>query len=66
MTRKMVPVGESFAAWRKNPAYVKAYYEINAEFSLTRVMIEVLSHPCRPDAGAAIVRLGRGRVKPLK
>src|SRR5262249_44745838 len=31
--RTMIPAEESFAAWRKNPNYVKAYDALEAEFS---------------------------------
>ena len=32
--KKMIPVEESFAAWRKDPEYVKAYNALEEEFSL--------------------------------
>jgi uncharacterized phage-associated protein len=35
----MIPVEESFAAWRKDPAYVKAYNEFEDEFWLTAAKI---------------------------
>ena len=44
MTRKMTPVEESFAAWRKDPAYLKAYNALEDEFSLARAMIEARAH----------------------
>ena len=34
MNRKMIPVEESFAAWREDPEYVKAYDALEDEFSL--------------------------------
>jgi hypothetical protein len=36
MTRKMIPVEESFAAWRKDPAYVRAYDALADQFALRR------------------------------
>jgi hypothetical protein len=33
---KMIPVEESFAAWRKDPEYVKAYNGLEEEFSLAK------------------------------
>jgi hypothetical protein len=39
MTRKMVPIEESFAAWRKDPKYVAAYNALEDEFSLATAMI---------------------------
>ncbi len=73
MSRKMIPVEESFAAWRKHPEYEKAYNALEDEFSLAAAMIEV-----RARAGltqeqlaermhttqAVIARLESGRVKP--
>jgi hypothetical protein len=32
----MIPVEESFAAWRKDRNYVKAYNALEEEFSLAR------------------------------
>ena len=31
--KKMIPVEESFAAWRKDPAYVAAYDALEDEFA---------------------------------
>ena len=73
MNRKMIPVEESFAAWRKDPEYVKAYDALEDEFSLAATIIEA-----RARAGltqeqlaqrmqttqAVIARLASGRVKP--
>lgn len=73
MTRKMIPVAESFAKWRKDPSYVRAYAALEDEFALAEAMIRV-----RATAGltqeqlaarmhttqAVIARLESGRVKP--
>lgn len=73
MTRKLIPVEEAFAEWRKDPAYVKAYDALEDEFALAKAMIEA-----RAQAGltqeqlaqrmkttqAVIARLESGRVKP--
>ena len=40
MSRKMIPVEESFTAWRKQPEYEKAYNDLEDEFSLAAAMIE--------------------------
>ena len=70
---KMIPVEESFAEWRKDPDYVKAYNALEDEFSLAAEMIRA-----RASAGltqeqlaqrmnttqAVIARLESGRVKP--
>src|SRR4051794_6707486 len=68
-----IPVEESFAEWRKDPEYVKAYNALEDEFSLAAEMIRA-----RANAGltqeqlaqrmnttqAVIARLESGRVKP--
>ena len=73
MSRKMISVEESFAAWRKDPEYEKAYDALEDEFSLAAAIIEA-----RARAGltqeqlaarmhttqAVIARLESGRVKP--
>ena len=73
MNRKMIPVEESFAAWRNDPEYVKAYDALEDEFALAAAMIAA-----RARAGltqeqlaqrmgttqAVIARLESGRVKP--
>jgi ribosome-binding protein aMBF1 (putative translation factor) len=73
MMRKMIPVEESFARWRKDPAYCQAYDALEDEFALAEAMIRV-----RAAAGltqeqlaermhttqAVIARLESGRVKP--
>jgi len=73
MTRKMIPVEESFAKWRKDPGYVRVYAALEDEFALAEVIIRV-----RASAGltqeqlaermhttqAVIARLESGRVKP--
>src|SRR3954452_19365384 len=72
-SKKTIPVEESFAAWRKDPNYVKAYNVLEDEFSLAAAMIKA-----RVDAGltqeqlaqrmtttqAVIARLETGRFKP--
>ncbi len=40
----MIPVEESFAAWRKDPAYVAAYDALEDEFSLAVAMIQARAH----------------------
>ena len=40
MSRKMIPVEESFAAWRKDPEYEKAYNALEEEFTLAAAMID--------------------------
>ena len=73
MTRKMIPVEESFVRWRKDPGYVQAYAALEGEFALAEAMIRV-----RATSGltqeqlaermhttqAVIARLESGRVKP--
>jgi hypothetical protein len=39
-SRTMIPVEESFAAWRKDPGYVNAYDALEDEFSRAATMIK--------------------------
>jgi transcriptional regulator with XRE-family HTH domain len=69
----MIPVEESFAAWRKYPEYENAYDALEDEFTLAAAIIEA-----RARAGltqqqlaermhttqAVIARLESGKVKP--
>ena len=73
MTRKMIPVDESFVAWRKDPEYVKAYNALEDEFSLAKAIIEARAHAGLTQqqlaermttTQAVIARLESGRVKP--
>jgi ribosome-binding protein aMBF1 (putative translation factor) len=73
MTKKMIPVEESVAEWRKDPAYVKAYNALEDEFSLAKAMIEARTHANLTQeqladrmhtTQAVIARLESGRVKP--
>jgi ribosome-binding protein aMBF1 (putative translation factor) len=73
MTRKLIPVEESFAKWHKDPTYVRAYDKLADEFALAETIIRA-----RTAAGltqqqlaqrmqttqAVIARLESGRVKP--
>ena len=40
MSRKMVPVEEAFAEWRKEPTYREAYDALDGEFALAAALIE--------------------------
>ena len=73
MNRKMIPVEESFAEWRKDPEYVKAYDALEDEFSLAVAVIEARAHAGLTQeqlaarmhtTQAVIARLESGRVKP--
>ena len=73
MSRKMIPVEESFAASRKQPEYEKAYNDLEDEFSLAAAMIEARAHAGLTQeqlaermhtTQAVIARLESGRVKP--
>jgi hypothetical protein len=50
MRRKMIPVEESFAAWRMDPKYVVAYTAFEEEFSLAAAVIKARAHV--PAAGS--------------
>jgi transcriptional regulator with XRE-family HTH domain len=69
----MIPVEESFAAWRKDPEYEKAYNALEEEFTLAAVMIEARARASLTQQQLAeactrhrrlIARLESGRVKP--
>ena len=73
MSRKMIPVEETFAAWRKDPEYVKAYDALEEEFWLAKAMIVARAHAGLTQeqlaermhtTQAAIARLESGRAKP--
>lgn len=73
MSRKMIPVEESFATWRRDPEYRKAYDALEDEFSLAAAMIQARAHAGLTQeqlaqrmhtTQAAIARLESGRVKP--
>jgi transcriptional regulator with XRE-family HTH domain len=73
MSRKFIPVEESFARWRKEPAFVAAYDALEEEFALASALIKA-----RGDADmtqeqvaeamgttqAVVARLESGRSKP--
>lgn len=40
MTRKFIPVEESFTEWRKDPAYVAEYNALEEEFALAAALIK--------------------------
>jgi ribosome-binding protein aMBF1 (putative translation factor) len=73
MSRKMIPVEESIAEWRKDPEYVKAYNALEGEFSLAAALIQARAHAGLTQeqlaermhtTQAVIARLESGRVKP--
>ena len=40
MRRKLIPVEESFARWRKNPNYLREYDSLEEEFALAASLID--------------------------
>jgi ribosome-binding protein aMBF1 (putative translation factor) len=73
MSRKMIPVEVSFAAWRKDPEHEKAYDALEDEFALAAAMIKSRAHAGLTQqqlaermhaTQAVIARLDSGRVKP--
>jgi ribosome-binding protein aMBF1 (putative translation factor) len=40
MSRKFIPVDEAFKEWRKDPAYVEAYNDLEEEFALASALIK--------------------------
>lgn len=43
MTRKFIPVEESFAEWAKDPEFVKEYEALEEEFALAKALIAARS-----------------------
>jgi ribosome-binding protein aMBF1 (putative translation factor) len=41
--RKLIPVERSFAAWRRDPAYLKEYAALEEEFALAAALIDARS-----------------------
>lgn len=73
MNRKFIPVEESFAEWRKNPEYVRAYDALEEEFARAQMVIGARAHADLSQAElaermgtsqSAVARLESGRVKP--
>ncbi len=69
MNRKMIPVEESFAAWRQDPEYEEAYNALEEEFALVAAMIEARARAGHTQQHLAegmhtTQRLESGRVKP--
>ena len=52
MTKKMIPVEDSIAEWRKDPAYVKAYNALEDEFSLAKAISPTIENLLRLTASA--------------
>ena len=55
MSRKNIPVEESFAAWCKDPKYVEAYAGLEDEFSTAAAVLEACTDAI--SASAEEVRL---------
>jgi ribosome-binding protein aMBF1 (putative translation factor) len=73
MTRKLIPVEEAFAEWRKDPEYKAAYDALEEESSLASAMIEarakadMTQEQVAKSMGttqAVIARLESGRTMP--
>ena len=73
MSRKFIPVEESFARWRKDPEYMKEYDALEEEFARAQMVIGARAHANLSQAElaermgtsqSAIARLESGRIKP--
>jgi hypothetical protein len=40
MKRKLIPVEESFAKWRRNPGYLREFDALEEEFTLAAALID--------------------------
>ena len=73
MTRKFIPAAESFAKWKKDPAYAAAYDALEGEFALASSLIKARTEAdmtqeqvaCAMGTTQAVVaRLESGKVLP--
>ena len=73
MSRKFIPVEESFARWRKDPEFMKEYDALEEEFARAQMVIGARTHANLSQAElaermgtsqSAIARLESGRIKP--
>jgi ribosome-binding protein aMBF1 (putative translation factor) len=73
MTRKLVPVDEAFAEWRKDPEYVAAYEALDEEFALAAALINARAKAdmtqeqvaqAMGTTQAVVARLESGRTMP--
>jgi ribosome-binding protein aMBF1 (putative translation factor) len=73
MTRKFIPVEESFREWREDPEYVAAYGALEDEFALASALIKARAGAdMTPEQVAAamgttqavVARLEGGRIRP--
>ena len=73
MKRKSIPVAESFAKWKKDPAYAAAYDALDEEFALASSLIKARSEAdmtqeqvakAMGTTQAVVARLESGRAMP--
>jgi ribosome-binding protein aMBF1 (putative translation factor) len=73
MTRKLIPAGEAFADWRKDPKYVAAYDALEEEFALAAALIHARGEAdmtqeqvaeAMGTTQAVVARLESGRTMP--
>jgi len=73
MNRKMIPVAEAFAEWRRDPDYVAAYDSLEGEFALASALIAARTRAGLTQAQlaarmhttqAVVARLEGGQSKP--
>jgi DNA-binding XRE family transcriptional regulator len=73
MKRKFIPAEESFAKWKKDPAYATAYASLEEEFALASSLIKARSEAdmtqeqvakAMGTTQAVVARLESGKVLP--
>ena len=73
MTRRTIPVGDAFARWREDPAYVVAYDALEQEFALAGALIKARAQAdmtqeevakAMGTTQAVVARLESGRTMP--
>jgi hypothetical protein len=58
--KEIIPVEESFAAWRKDPAYVAAYDALEDEFARAMAMIEARAGGHQGRGGRTVLGVYNG------
>ena len=71
MSRKFIPVEESFARWRQDPEFVKEYDALEEEFALANALMRARADLSQAELArrmgtsqSAIARLESGRSRP--
>jgi len=70
---KTIPAGQMFARWRKDPAYARAFADLEGEYAIAAALIAARSHAGLTQAElasrmgttqSAVARMEGGKVRP--